>query len=402
MPLPARLARLSPEVRASIFHFTVFTTSGAASAYFGVWMAGKGLSTAEIGIVNAAPVFALLLINLFVGRLADKANDWRQVIILLSVAAGAISLGMFFVSAFVGILIVWTLLNIPTGSLPPVLDAATLRMTERNGTSFSAIRGWGTLGSMVATAATGLIAAWLGAVSFVPVIVGISLLRALVSLQLPRFRAPERAVTMPGAEARAGQLRQVLKPWFVLPLVAFALVQATHFIITAFVALVWKEQGVPTGVLGLLIATSPASEAVAMFAWRRIGGRVSARNMILAACLATVLRWVVVATSPPVPVLFLAQMLHSVTFAIGYLGSVHFIANWTSEDIAAEAQGFSFVLQQGAAVVVLLLFGWLVGMFGASAFFVAALMGLVGAVCVLVSLRLKPPRETALGAAPAS
>jgi PPP family 3-phenylpropionic acid transporter len=258
------------------------------------------------------------------------------------------------------------------------------------------------LGSMVATAATGLIAAWLGAVSFVPVIVGISLLRALVSLQLPLFRAPERAVTLPGAEARAGQLRQVLKPWFVLPLVAFALVQATHFIITAFVALVWKEQGVPTGVLGLLIATSPASEAVAMFAWRRIGGRVSARNMILAACLATVLRWVVVATSPPVPVLFLAQMLHSVTFAIGYLGSVHFIANWTSEDIAAEAQGFSFVLQQAAAVVVLLLFGWLVGMFGASAFFVAALMGLVGAVCVLVSLRLKPPRETALGAAPAS
>ena len=70
--------------------------------------------------------------------------------------------------------------------------------------------------------------------------------------------------------------------------------------------------------------------------------------MILAACIATMLRWVIVAMSPPIPVLFLAQMLHSVTFAIGYLGTVHFIANWTSEEIAAEAQGFAFVLQQGA------------------------------------------------------
>ena len=105
--------------------------------------------------------------------------------------------------------------------------------------------------------------------------------------------------------------------------------------------------------------------------------------------------------SPPIPVLFLMQMLHSVTFGMGYLGTLHFIANWTSEDIAAEAQSFSFVLQQGIAVVALVLFGWLVGLFGAGAFFAAAAMGLVGIGCVLLSLKLKPPRETRLEAAAA-
>ena len=403
MSFSSWLSRFSPELRASIFHFTVFTTSGAASAYFGVWMADKGITSGEIGVVNAAPVFALLLINLFVGRLADRASDWRQMIIVLSMIAAVMPFGLFFVNGFVGVAIVWTLLSVPAGSLPPVVDAATLRMTERNGTSFGNIRGWGTLGSMVATAGTGLIAAAFGAVSFVPVIVFISLARAVLSLQLPRFRAPEREPTLAASVGqRAGKLREVLKPWFVLPLVAFALVQATHFIITAFVALVWKKQGVPDGILGLLLATSPAAEAVVMFVWRRIGARVSARQMILASCLATVLRWVVVSMSPPIWVLFLTQLLHSITFAIGYLGTVHFIANWTSEDIAAEAQGFSFVLQQGMAVVALLLFGWLVGLFGATAFLVAALMGLVGAVCVLISLRLKPARETGLQSAPAA
>ncbi|HTJ56430.1 MAG TPA: MFS transporter [Devosiaceae bacterium] len=391
----SRVLRLSPELRASIFHFTVFTTSGAASAYLGVWLADKGITPGEIGIINAAPVFALLLINLFVGRLADKASDWRQMIIILSIAAALFPLGLYAVSGFVGIVIIWSLFSVPAGSLPPVVDAATLRMTERNGTSFGNIRGWGTLGSMVATAGTGLLAAWLGPASFVPTLVGLSLARALLSLQLPRFRAPERAKTLPRANT-AGRLKEVMKPWFVLPLVAFALVQATHSIIIGFAALVWKEQGISAALIGPLVATSAAAEAVIMFFWRRIGARISARHMILASCIATVLRWSVVAMSPPVWVLFLMQMLHSVTFAMGYLGALHFIANWTSEDIAAEAQSFSFVLQQGVAVVALVLFGWLVASFGAGAFFAAAALGLIGVGLVLLSLKLKPTRETAL------
>ena len=55
-------------------------------------------------------------------------------------------------------------------------------------------------------------------------------------------------------------------------------------------------------------------------------------------------------------------------------------------------QSFSYVLQQGASVVGLSLFGWLAGPFGALAFFASALLGIIGVVCVLVSLRLNPPR----------
>ncbi len=67
-----------------------------------------------------------------------------------------------------------------------------------------------------------------------------------------------------------------------------------------------------------------------------------------------------------------AAALQSVTFALGYMGCVHFIANWTSENIAAEAQGFFQVLQQGFPFAALLEFGWLVGLMGAKAYFIAA------------------------------
>ncbi len=69
----------------------------------------------EIGIINAAPVFALLLINLFVGRLADRASDWRQLIIILSLVAALFPLGLNFVTGFGGILVVWTLFSVPAG-----------------------------------------------------------------------------------------------------------------------------------------------------------------------------------------------------------------------------------------------------------------------------------------------
>jgi PPP family 3-phenylpropionic acid transporter len=384
---------LSPEIRASLFHFTVYSTSGAGAAYLGVWMAGHGISSGEIGIVNAAPVLVLLALNLFVGRLADKASDWRQMIILLAIVAGVAPLGFFVLTGFVGALLVWTLVAAPSGAITPILDAATLRMTERNGTSFGSIRGWGTLGSMAATAATGVIVGRLGAEAFVPTLLVFALTRAALSLQLPRFRAPERVPTVSAPRPVTPPIpRERLKLWFVLPIVAFALVQATHAILNGFAALVWINQGVPQGVVGLLLATSPAAEAVVMFFWRRMGLRVSARQMILASCIATAVRWAAVALGPPVPVLFVLQAMHCVTFAVGYLGVVHFIANWTREDVAAEMQSFSYVLQQGASVVGLSLFGWLAGPFGALAFFASALLGIIGVVCVLVSLRLNPPR----------
>ena len=87
MTAPALKSRFSPEVRASLFHFTVYSTNGVAAAYFGIWLRDRNMSTDQIGIINAAPVLALLVINLFVGRIADRASDWRQAIVFMALVA---------------------------------------------------------------------------------------------------------------------------------------------------------------------------------------------------------------------------------------------------------------------------------------------------------------------------
>lgn len=380
--------RVSPELRAAVYHFAVFGSTGVASVYFGIWLINRGISAEEIGIINAAPLLAMLLVNQLVGRIADRMPDWRGVIIVLSLIAGLVPIGLFFVSGFWGILGVWIFSVMPAFALVPVIDAATLRMTQRRGTDFSAVRAWGTVGFMLSTLCSGPLIAWLGDGAFVPVFVATALLRAVLAFQLPQFRSGE---VRTAARKGAGRLREVLKPWFLMGLLGLAILYSTHGVIGAFAAVLWTEQGIPQGLIGPLTATMAAAEAAMMFAWSRLKLKVSARHIIIIACVVAAFRWTAMAFSPPIWALFALQLLHSITFAMGYLGGIYFIANWTSDDIAAEAQGFSYVLQQAMSVVVILAMGWFVAAFGPMAWLFVGAYAVVGALCVVLSLKLQPP-----------
>lgn len=386
--------RVTPEVRTSAFYASFFTGSGAAVMFLPIWLSGKGITPEQIGIINAVPIVMILLFNLVIGRVADRASDWRQVIVIGALIGGIVPIGLFFVNEFWGILLFWTLVCLPGGAVGPVLDAAAMRLARRNGSDFGVMRAWGTVGYMVFNGLTGYLVVWFGAAVFVPLFVGLAVLRAAVALQLPAFRAPAEQVTISAlTEVRAaGRLRDVVKPWFILPLFGFCMIFATHIVLNAFGSLMWKEQGIPENVIGPLIALGSASEAAMMFLWKRFGGRISARSVMLISAGAAALRWGIMGLEPGVALLIVLQLSHGITFAIGYLGCVHFIANWTDESIAAETQSLFVVGQQLLTVLSVIGFGWIVQGFGSHAFFAASAMALAGGFCIWLSLQMRPAK----------
>jgi PPP family 3-phenylpropionic acid transporter len=231
---------------------------------------------------------------------------------------------------------------------------------------------------------------------FVQFFVGLGLLRGAAALGLPNFRAPkeERTLAQPLAASR---MREVMRPWFLLPLIGWSMVFATHLILNSFQALLWKEQGIGELTIALLIGLGAAAEATMMFVFQRFVGRFPARVLILISALVAAVRWAAMALAPDVPVLVLLQLLHSVTFALGYMGCVHFIANWTSEDIAAQAQSFFQVLQQATSVVALTAFGWIAGVYGGQAYFASAAFSGVGAMLIWLSMRIMAPKSAGAG-----
>jgi MFS transporter, PPP family, 3-phenylpropionic acid transporter len=391
------LSRLdTPELRASIYQFTVYLPGGVASVFLGIWLSERGIPADQIGVINALPTLALLLLNIIVGRVADKADDWRTALIVLSILSALAPLPLYFVSEFWGILLVWALCGTSNGLVAPVIDAATVRMTRRNGTDFGVIRAWATVGYIVGAGGLGLFLNTLGSGAFVTLYVAMVVARAFLAFLLPRFRAPAPQVTLadaaPEAVAAPSKLRDAVHPWFVLPLLAFALVNSSNSIIGGFGALLWHENGIPNYFLGPLLGFAAVGEAALMFAWRRFGGKVTARNMILVGAVAGLIRFTIMAFNPPVEVLFMTQLLHAFSFGMGYFGVVHFIANWTNEANAAEAQGFANMLNMATAMAALVIFGVLVEFFGAYAFFYSTLTCLLAVGCVVLSLRLRPPK----------
>ncbi|ODT67934.1 MAG: hypothetical protein ABS75_22425 [Pelagibacterium sp. SCN 63-23] len=387
----------SPELRASIYQFTVYIPGGVASVFFGIWLSEHGIPADQIGLINALPTLCLLLLNIVVGRIADKADDWRSALIVISIASALAPLPLYFVSEFWGILTIWALTATTNGLVAPVIDAATVRMTRRNGTDFGVIRAWATVGYVFAAGGLGLLINVLGSSVFITLYVIMVVARAALSFLLPRFRSPAPKVTLasvaPDVAVPASRLRDSLQLWFILPLLAFALVNSSNALIGSFAALLWHENGIPGYFLGPLLGIAAVGEAILMFAWRRFGGRVTARNMILAGAIAGLVRFTIMAFNPPVEVLFFTQLLHAFSFGMGYFGVVHFIANWTNEANAAEAQGFANMLNMGSAMVALIVFGILVEYFNSYAFFYSTITSLLAIGCVLWSLKLRPPKS---------
>ena len=397
MRLPSVAATRSPVARASAFYFAFLLTAGVSNPYLAIWLTSKGISPAGIGIINAMPFLTMILLNQAVGRIADRAGDWRSTIVVGSMLAALAPVALFFVNDYLGILVVWVLVIVPFQAIAPVIDAATIRLTRRVGAEFSLVRVWGTVGFIVMTIAGGVLLERFGEGMFVPLLVVAGLLRALLSLQLPLFRAPEgaeeTAVQRPPNPLVATRLRQVWRPWFLLPLIGVALLHGSHMMQMAFGALIWQQAGVPASIIGPLWALGPAGEVVVMLFFARLARRFSARHLILAACLVAVLRWIGFALEPPIWALALLQFSNMLTFGLSYLGVVNFVANWTSEDIAAEAQSFFTVIRQVVQVAALTGFGFLTAQFGAGAFYGASAMAVLGAILTFGSLLLMPARQ---------
>lgn len=380
-----------PEFAATRYYAMAFWAPAVTVTYLPIWLNERGISDAGIGLINTLPMAGMLLFSVFVGRLADRAADWKQAITLGTGLAAICSLLLGFAEGFWMILLVWTMANLPAGLVSPVADAATMRLSLRLGFSFGATRAWGTIGFLAMCFVTGYLVLWLGASSFVWLFAFACFSRFLAAAGLPRLRDGDQPRTKPEGTFLSREVIAAFRPWVLLPVIAGAILFANHMVMNAFSSLVWKQQGLSEPIIGALIALGAAAEAATMFAWKRINIRFPARVLILIAAVVSILRWLGMSLSPPLWVIVLMQLGQAVTFTFSYLGCLYFIAKRTSEDISAEAQSLFGVMMQGASIVVVTGFGLAFGIVGVNAFWICAALSALALAMVQCSLWMRRP-----------
>jgi MFS transporter, PPP family, 3-phenylpropionic acid transporter len=376
---------LNAQNRTSLYFFSQFFSSGTANAFAGIWLAQQSLSDQQIGAINSTPFAILLLFNIFIGRIADRAKDWRQVIIAGTVISAVISFGLFFAQGFWPILVVFAGAAIFQGLIIPVADAAALNLVKNDKSQLGWMRGLSTSGYLIGLLITGYLIGKYGSWLFIPLFVGFSVFRAVTALQLPAFRSNFAAIQ------HDHQFSHFFRPWLILPLLGWSIVYATHLVLNGFQALLWSEQGFSSGTISLLIAVGALSEAAAFFLAGRLPARISAQTLMLLSGIVTVLRWFAMSYTPGFAYLVPLQLLHGITYALGFYGCVGFIGRSVSVAVAAEAQSFFMTLQQVTAIAAITIFSVLASATSAQAYFGNSLMALVGTALIICSFQFRKP-----------
>ncbi len=83
----SRAALLRPAVRLSAFYGATFLVAGVQIPFWPVWLAARGLSAQEIGIVLAAALWAKVLATPAIGAIADRSGARRGVMVVLAATA---------------------------------------------------------------------------------------------------------------------------------------------------------------------------------------------------------------------------------------------------------------------------------------------------------------------------
>lgn len=380
-----------PKTAATRYYLLTFLPAAVTVTYLPIWLNEQGVTDAQIGLINTLPMAGILLFSVFVGRLADRASDWKQAIMIGTGLAAIASLLLGLAEGFLMILAVWTMSNLASGLIGPVADAATMRLSLRLGFSFGVTRAWGTVGFLSMCFATGYLILLFGANSFVWLFAAACFARFFAAIALPRLRDIDRPRVKAEGAFLSREVIAAFEPWVLLPVIAGAVLFANHMVMNAFSSLVWKQQGLDESTIGILIALGAAAEAATMFAWKHINFRFPARVLILIAGAVAILRWIGMSLSPPLWVIVIMQLGQAVTFTFAYLGCLYFIAKRTSEDISAEAQSLFGVMMQGFSILVVSSFGIAFGAVGVNAFWICVALSALAMAMVQLSLRMRGP-----------
>jgi PPP family 3-phenylpropionic acid transporter len=364
-----------------VLYAALYGAYGILSPILPGFLAARGLTPGEIGLLLAAAGTVRLAVGPLAGAFADRNRAGRPVLAASVGLAGLAILAHLPGAGFWPLLGPALLYAAGTAAPAPLADALALA-AARGGTAFQYgwVRGAGSAAFIAATGAAG----WLIAAS--------GLDSALVAGGILFVAAAGAALALPvqanAAKADGWPIQSVAEllrlSRFRRILFAASLVIGAHALHDAFAMILWRDAGIGAGAAGLLWSGSVAAEVlVFLLAGPPLLARIGLPAGIAVAACAGALRWAVLASTTAIPLLAAAEALHGLSFALLHLACLGLIEATAPPDLRATALALYGTVALGlSGVLATLASGALYGAFGASAFW--AMTGLSLAALLLV------------------
>lgn len=364
---------------------------GAYTPFFGAFLAWKGLAPDQIGVLLSAGMLLRVAVAPITGIIADARNDRRGMMLFLYLIMLAGYGALNGVSLPLLIFIAAIPANIAGGSITPLLESVSVRLSERFNFDYGHVRVWcstlfvaGNLasGALVSLWGMGVIAPWLAVSAFLS-------LASIYMLPRPRANAPKSELRL-RMRATFAEARELLRsPVFLIFLAAASLDQGSHAFYYAYGGLHWRELGYSGTLIGIIWPLGVLAEILLMSFSLRVFRALGATKLLLFGGLGCLLRWTILGFDPPLPFVIFAQFLHGATFAMAHLGAMYFILKAVPPRLAATAQSLYAVSWSGIVMgLATAACGPLYAHFGGQTYFLMAAMGLGSALFSLWLIRL--------------
>jgi PPP family 3-phenylpropionic acid transporter len=375
------------------FYAAIFVGTGASLPFMPVWFKAQGLSGAEIGVILAAPAFGRTLAGPVLALWADGFRLRRTPLIWLGVGAGLAFAAIGMVRGFWPWLVAWLLGSILLGMLSPLADVIALRRSRRDGFAYGVPRGIGSAGYVFGNVVMGAVMQRAAVVSVLIWTVAAAAITGLgARFLLPAEPVHETGEPPVGADLAKGLGGLLRDPTFMLAIGAIGLIQSSHGFYYGFSTLLWRRQGVPENLIGLLWGFGVGMEVLFMWflePWRR---RVGPARLLIVGGVAAVVRWTALALAPAPLWLFPIQALHALTYAATFFASLRLIERLSPPESASAAQTMNSVFSGGVMMgLATLASGPMFDAFGFGGYYAmtaVAGLGLLGAL--ILPSRLKP------------
>lgn len=330
-------------VRMSAFFGAYFFVVGVYLPFFPVWLASRGLTPGEIGVVVAIPLVIRVLFTPAFAVLAGRFSNIRTAIAIFAALGAAPMIALHLAHDFFAIAVIVAVSALFWNPVLPLAEALAMAGVRRGSRSYGRMRMWGSWAFIAANFGCGWLLARMRPEATILIIATCFAAAALVSAFL---KEPER---LPDEIADTGStirdsIRLFAIPALVIGVLAAALLQASHGVFYAFGSVHWAAQGISYTAVGALWAVGVLAEIVLFALSARLSLAFGPFAMLALAAVAGLIRWTAFSFSPGLAALFLLQILHGFTFGAAHLGIVRLITAAVPERHAAAGQAFYFTV----------------------------------------------------------
>ncbi len=327
---------LSPRLHTALFYAAFYGAIGAYGPFWPVWLQDWGLSAGEVGLFTMIGMAMRVVTGLAFPALADRLGMRRRMTFLLGLAGAALFLAHLMIGQTVVLMAATVLTAAVLAGLAPLGEALGVGAAQRYRFGYALPRSVGSLAFLVANLVCGAMVARYGANAALFWIVVFLAGAGLLGRDHPGGGTD--AGGPPPSLAEIGRL--VGNPVFLVFALAMAAYMASGGVYLAYASIHWRALGLDEGTIGALWALGVLAEIVMMATiGARLVERLGAIGAVVLATAVSVLRWAAMMTDPLGPALWLLQATHAVTFTIGHLGMMAFIAAAVPDRYGGTAQG---------------------------------------------------------------